>query len=285
MCRKRALAATAQMLPPLLMASALLIAGPALAWGSKPTPAASAATPPAQSKAAATVKTADQPTSGAAADAKPKASPDVRAQAERLDPLSRAAFWASQVDADPKDAEAGVKLSSALRQIGRYPEAYDAAQAVLVQHPDNIEALLETARAALAGNEGFYAIEPARKALAASPKDWRAASLLAVALEQASRPVEALEAHRKALQIAPENALVLSNAAMFYASQGDKPQAETLLRKAAALPGANLQVRQNLALILGLQGKMAEAEQIERQNLPPQMAEANLDYMRSANAR
>ena len=133
MCRKRALAATAQLVPALMLVSALLSAHPALAWGSKP-----AAAP------AATAPDAVKPP-----ESKPKASPEVRAQAERLDPLSRAAFWTSQVDADAKDAEAGVKLASALRGIERYAEAYSAAQSVLVLQPNHVDALLETARAAL----------------------------------------------------------------------------------------------------------------------------------------
>ncbi len=270
MCRKRALAATAQMLTPNLLivglaTAAVLAASPALASG------ATAQTPsPALAKAAPT------PT---------KASPEVRAEADRLEPLTRAAFWASQVDADPKEAEAGIKLAGALRALGRYPEAVQAAEAVLAQQPQNVEALLERARDAVAQGQGFYAIEPARKALQIAPNDWRAATLLAVAMDQALRPDEALEAHRKAMGIAPDNAVVLSNAAMFYAAQGDKAQAETLLRKAVAEPGATLQVRQNLALVLGLQGKLAEAEKIEREDLPPQMAQANLDYFKAVGAR
>lgn len=276
MCRKRALAATAQMLTPhrltvILAAGALLAASPALA---KPKPADAAAVP-AKGNAAAP-----------AADATPKkAPPEARAQAERLEPLARAAFWASQVDADPKDPEAGVKLAASLRALGRYQEASAAADAVLVLQPKNVEAMLEKARIVIAQGQGFYAIEPTRKAIEIAPKDWRPATLLAVALDQAQRPADALEAHRKAMQIAPDNAVVLSNAAMFYAAQGDKAQAETLLRKAAARPDATLQVRQNLALVLGLQGKLAEAEQIERENLPPQMAQANLDYFKAASQR
>jgi Flp pilus assembly protein TadD len=281
MCRKRALAATVQMLAFGLAAGALLAASPALAWGSKPAVApAPTAAAPAQSPAQTGATRA-----AATQAAKPKASPEVRAQAERLEPLARAAFWASQVDADPKDAEAGVKLSAALRALGRYEEAAAAAQAVLVLQPQNLEALLEKARTALASGQGFYAIEPTRKALDIAPKDWRAATLLAVALDQAQRPVDAMEAHRKALQLAPDNAVVLSNAAMFYAAQGDRQRAETLLRKAVARPDASLKVRQNLALVLGLQGKLAEAEQIERENLPPQMAQANLDYLKAVSAR
>jgi Flp pilus assembly protein TadD len=277
MCRKRALAATAQMLTPSLLivgvaATAVLAASPALAFGAKPAaPAAAAPT--------------SAPAQGQAAPAPPKASPETRAAADRLEPLARAAFWASQVDADPRDAEAGIKLTSALRTLGRYDEAVQAIDAVLVLQPQNIEALLERARVAVARGQGFYAIDPARQAMQIAPKDWRAATLLAVAMDQAQRPDEALAAHRKAMELAPDNAVVLSNAAMFYAAQGDKAEAETLLRKAVAEPDATLQVRQNLALVLGLQGKLAEAEKIEREDLPPQMAQANLDYFKAAGPR
>jgi Flp pilus assembly protein TadD len=209
----------------------------------------------------------------------------VRAEAERLEPLARAAFWASQVDADPKDAEAGIRLAASLRALGRFNESAQAADKVLVLQPQNEDALLEKARTAVAAGQGFYAIEPSRKALQIAPKDWRAATLLAVALDQSQRPDDALAAHKKAMEMAPDNAVVLSNAAMFYAVQGDNAQAEALLRKAVAAPDATLQVRQNLALVLGLQGKLAEAEKIEREDLPPQMAQANLDYFKAVSAR
>jgi Flp pilus assembly protein TadD len=259
MCRKLALAATA-----LIIAPVMLGASPALAWGLGKPAAAASAQPAAQPPAPA------------------KASAQERAGAERLDPLSRAAFWASQVNADPRDADAGIKLASALRALGRYNEAFDAAQQVLLLQPDNVEALLETARITVSDGQGFFAVEPARKAMALAPRDWRAASLLAVGLAQAGRTAEAKAAHAQALALAPDNPTVLSNAAMFQASQGDRAKAETLLRKAAAEPGASLQVRQNLALVLGLEGKLDEAEQIQRQDLPPKMADNNLAYLRAA---
>ena len=264
MCRKLALAATALMIAPVL-----LTAPPARAWGlGKPAAAASAQS---ANKAPA------QPPAPA------KASAQERAGAERLDPLSRAAFWASQVNADPRDADAGVRLAASLRALGRYNEAFDAAQSVLLQQPDNVEALLETARITVSDGQGFFAVEPARRALALAPKDWRGASLLAVGLAQAGRTAEAKAAHAQALALAPENPIALSNAALFQASQGDKAGAETLLRKAVAEPGSSLQVRQNLALVLGLEGKLDEAEQIQRQDLPPQMANNNLAYLKAAS--
>ncbi|MDB5460040.1 MAG: pilus assembly protein TadD, partial [Caulobacteraceae bacterium] len=188
------------------------------------------------------------------------------------------------VSADPKDAAAGIKLTAALRALGRFQEAYDAAGKVLVLQPNNIDALLEQARVAIADSQGFFAVAPARKVQALAPRDWRGPALLAVGLEQAGRIPEAVAAHRQALALAPDNPTVLSNAAMFYAAQGDKAQAETLLRKAVGQPDAGVQVRQNLAIVLGLEGKLDEAEQLQRQDLPPQVVANNLAYLRAAAA-
>ena len=68
------------------------------------------------------------------------------------------------------------------------------------------------------------------------------------------------------------------------AGRGQKDQAETLLRRAVANPSAGARERQNLALILGLQGKIGEAERLLRQDLPPEIAEANLTYLRGGSA-
>ncbi|HEX4096380.1 MAG TPA: tetratricopeptide repeat protein [Caulobacteraceae bacterium] len=226
------------------------------------------------------------PAGGAqAAPAAPrKATPEERAEAERLEPLARAAFWANEVDIDPKDPVAGVRLASALRALGRNDEAANAAEGVLIVDPNNRDALLESARAHLAAGQGFYAIDPLNKLHAAEPKDWRYVSLLGVAYEQVSRTADAEAAWRQALQMSPDNPAILSNLAMHYAARGESSEAEQLLRKAAARPDATVQIRQNLALILGLEGKLAEAEELERQDLPPEQADANLAYLKAASS-
>jgi len=259
MCRKLALAATALM--------ALTAASPALAWGKKPAPVAAPATSGSD---------ASDPNKPA------KATLQERQAADRMEPLARAAFWAAQFNLDPKDTDAGLHLSAAMRAMGRYEEANDVVQQLLVTSPDNVDALLESARVAVASGQGFFAVAPAQKAMALAPTDWRAPSLLAVGLAQIGRTAEALQATRKAMAMAPDNPTVLSNAAMFYASQGDRAQAETLLRKAILAPGAGVQVHQNLALVLGLEGKFDEAEQIQREDLPPQMAANNMAYLKNA---
>ena len=271
MSRKRALAATVPAL-----ALALLAAGPSEAGlfkrGKKP------------EAAEAKAKPGDGRADAAKAPAPRKATAEERAMAQRLDPLARAAFWSREFDLDPRDLEAGVALSTALRAMGRDAEAADAAERVLAVKPDHLEGLLEAARAKIGQNEGFYAIEPARKAMTLAPSDWRAPSLLGVAYQQAGRLPEARQAWEKALSLSPENPAVLSNLALADAGEGRYAAAEGLLRRAAARPGAGLKVRQNLALVLGLQGKLAEAERLIREDLPPEAAKAQIAWLQSAAA-
>ena len=140
MCRKRAILAT--VLGPALL---LAVSGPVTAWaGDKPAPAAAAA-----------------PT---AEPAPRKATPAQRAEVMRADPLTRMAFWSAEADRDGRDVEAAVGLSQALRALGRYDEAADAADRILIVAPDSYDALMEVARANIARGQGFYAIEPGRKA-------------------------------------------------------------------------------------------------------------------------
>ena len=212
------------------------------------------------------------------------ATPAERQMAARLDPLAQVAFWSREMQVDPTDAEAGVNLAAGLRTLGRYDEASVIAQQVLVTHPNNVEALLEDARAKIGGGKPFYAIQPLIQAKAAAPADWRPATLLGVAYEQTQQPDQAQAAFLAALQISPDSPAALTNYALFLAGRGQKDQAETLMRRAVANPSAGARERQNLALILGLQGKIGEAERLLRQDLPPEIAEANLAYLRNASA-
>jgi len=209
-----------------------------------------------------------------------KASPDQRAAAQKLDPLSRAAFWQHEIGLDPGDVEAGVGLSAALRGLGKFDEAADTADRMAMIAPKNEEAQLESARTHIGAGHGFYAIAPLKQAQALAPKDWRPVSLMGVALEQDERPDDAVAAYNQALKLSPHNPAVLSNLALFYATHGDTAQAEALLREAVAQPAATPQERQNLALVLGLEGKSAEAERLMRQDLPPEAADANLAYFK-----
>jgi Flp pilus assembly protein TadD len=278
MCRKLAFAATA------LIGASLALSAAAAPSSMKVT---SETSTPLAGPLASPAASANANPSASAKPATPaprrKASLQERADAERLQPLARAAFWAREVDVDPTDQVAGVRLAAALRALGQYPEAATNAERVLVMAPDNVDALMEQARAYVAQGQGFYAIAPAEHVRRLQPKDWRPVSLLGIAYAQVKRHDDAMTAWSQALELSPDNPAVLSNMAMELAAQGDAPQAETLLRRAAAQPNASLQVRQDLTLVLGLQGKLAEAEHLLRIDLPPDQADADLAYLKAVS--
>ena len=215
-----------------------------------------------------------------AATPRQPASAEVRAAYDRSDALSRSVFWTDQADIDPRDPVAGVRAAQALRDLGRYDQAAETAQGVLVIQPGNVDAMLEVGRAHLARGQAFYGVAALEQARTARPGDWQVWSLLGTAYEQVRRPDDARAAWAQALAISPDNPAVLTNMAMSAMTKGDAASAEPLLRRAAAQPGASLKVRLNLAMVLGLTGKMAEAEQILRRDLPPEAADANLQWLR-----
>ena len=226
---------------------------------------------------------ASAPATPKAAAFKPAGKAEIEA-ALRADPLQQSVFFNDQFEHNPTDAKMGLYLSNALRALGRYPEAADIAHRVLLFAPDNSDILLAAARAHIADNNAFFAIDPLQHVIELKPKDWQAYSLLGVAYDQTKRPDEAQTTWNQALAISPNNPAVLTNMAMAKVTRGDFSGAEPLLRTAVAQPGVTVQIRQNLALVLGLEGKMPEAENLLRRDLPPQQADAALAWLQQAVA-
>lgn len=226
-----------------------------------------------------------QPAPAAAAPARTPATAEVRAAYDRADPLSRSVFWTEQAEIDPLDPIAGVRAAQALRELGRYDQAADMAQRVLMVQPGNYEAMLEAGRGHIARGQAFYGIQALEQARDARPDDWRPWSLLGTAYEQVRRPDDARTAWVQALTLSPDNPDVLTNMAISAMARGDNAAAEPLLRRAADQPGASLKVKLNLAMALGLNGKIGEAEQILRRALPPEQADQNLEWLRARGAQ
>ncbi|MGV9009120.1 tetratricopeptide repeat protein [Brevundimonas sp.] len=217
----------------------------------------------------------------APASARQLATAQERAAYDRSDALSRQVFWSDQADINPMDPEAGVKAAQALRDLGRFDQAAEMAQRVLLVQPANVDAMLESGRAHIARGQAFYGIADLEKARDSRPNDWRSWSLLGTAYEQVRRPDDARAAWAQALALSPDNPDVLTNMAVASMTRGDTLAAEPLLRRAVAQPSASLKVRLNLALVLGLNGNMAEAEQMLRRDLPPEAADRNLAWLRA----
>ena len=100
-------------------------------------------------------------------------------------------------------------------------------------------------------------------------------------MDQTNRSNEARQLYKKALTFRPNEPSVLSNLGMSYLLEGKLSEAENYLRQASTQPGADSRVRQNLALVVGLQGRFDEAREIALIDSTPEMAEANLDYIRN----
>ncbi|WP_262422339.1 tetratricopeptide repeat protein [Brevundimonas denitrificans] len=186
-----------------------------------------------------------------AAPAPTTATAEQRAAYDRADPLARSVFWGREVEVNPNDPVAGVRLAQALRELGRHDRAAEAAQGVLMVQPGNVEAMLEVGRAHIARGQAFYGVAALEQARDAAPNDWRPLSLLGVAYQQVRRPADAQAAWTAALTLSPENPTVLSNMAMAMVAGGDSAGAEPLLRRAVAQPGASLQMRQIWPLCSG----------------------------------
>jgi Flp pilus assembly protein TadD len=224
------------------------------------------------------------PQTAAAPAAPAPATAEQRVAIERQDALTRSVFWNRERDINPADPVAGVKMAGALRELGQFDQAADAAQGVLAAQPDNYEAMLEFGRDQIARGQGFYGIAALEKARAIAPGDWRPLSLLGVAYTQVRRADDARAAWNEGLQLSADNPEILTNAAVALMTDGNLPGAEGLLRRAVAQPNATIKMRLNLALVLGLQGKTPEAEQIIRRDLPPEQADRNLQWLRDKSA-
>lgn len=197
-----------------------------------------------------------------------------------LDPIAGAAFWGSRYDKNPTDAEAAVRYSMALRKIGSVDESVSVMTKAVGRHPDNADINLETGRALIEGERAFEAIRYIEIALETKKGDWRALSAYGVALDQIGEHAEARQKYDAALLAHPNAVSVMSNKGLSYAMSGDLNAAVAVLRAAATDRKADTRVRQNLALVLALKGEMREAERLARSDLPPQIADQNVQYYR-----
>jgi Flp pilus assembly protein TadD len=199
----------------------------------------------------------------------------------REDMLTQMAFWAGEYQTFPNDLEAAQKFSEALRKGGRTDRAAQIAGEALNRFPDDRPLLTTYGLAQIAANQPQEALRPLALVAQAEPQNWRVRSALGAALDQLGRFDEARRAYQEALAVRPDDPGVLTNLGVSHLMAGEPADAEAILRQASALPGAPPEARQNLAIAIALQGRFDEAEQLERIDLPPGVASANVAYLRS----
>ncbi|MFO1088614.1 MAG: tetratricopeptide repeat protein [Hyphomicrobiales bacterium] len=185
-------------------------------------------------------------------------------------------------EADQNNVKKGLAYAGELMALDQDQQALQVVTQIASNNPDNMELAAYYGKILIQSGELAEGEKQLQKVIASGKADWKVYSALGSALDQQGRYDDARKAYQQALSERPNEISVLNNLGMSYALSGDLKQAEQVLQKASDLPGgaANPRLRQNLALVVGLQGRYDEAQQIASRDLPPEQAQANVEYLR-----
>jgi Flp pilus assembly protein TadD len=181
----------------------------------------------------------------------------------------------------PDDKTITLALARNLRFSGNPQKAIAVINSsAAAQSPDALM-LLELGKDYLAADQLNLAKPTLERAKAAAPLNWEILSSLGVVYDYDGQYQEAQQQYDAALFLEPENPVVLNNKALSLAQAGKLDEAVDTMQQAINQPSASAQTRQNLALLMALKGDADAAERLARKDLPPAVAEANIEYYRS----
>ncbi len=188
--------------------------------------------------------------------------------------------WGERYRANPRDAEAAIRYSQALRATDQREQAVAVLEQAAIHNPDDRAVLGAYGRALADVGRFDQALDVLSRAHTPDQPDWKILSVQGAVLDQLGRHADAQRYYANALKIQPNDPGVLTNLGLSYALTKDLKIAEATLRRAVAQPGADIKSRQNLALVLGLQGRFVEAEALARADLPPEEAANSVAELR-----
>jgi Flp pilus assembly protein TadD len=181
----------------------------------------------------------------------------------------------------PEDKAITLALARNLRFAGNPQQAIAVINSTTGgQSPDALM-LLELGKDYLAADQLNLAKPTLERAKTAAPLNWEVLSSLGVVYDYEGQYSLAQQQYDAALFLDPDNPTVLNNKALSLAQEGRLDDAVKTMQTATDQPSASAQARQNLALLMALKGDAAAAERLARKDLPPAVAEANIEYYRS----
>ena len=193
--------------------------------------------------------------------------------------------WSARYGANPNDKAAALNYAAGLRAAGRYAQAVAILETTAIHNPNDVtvlgaygKALADVGRLQEAARVLANAQNPQRP-------DWSILSAQGAVADQLGDHAQAQAFYTTALKIQPGEPSVMSNLGLSYALSKQLDKAEAILRQASADARADARVRQNFALVLALRGKFAEAEKVDRVDLPPDQATANVNAIRKMIAQ
>jgi Flp pilus assembly protein TadD len=193
--------------------------------------------------------------------------------------------WGRRYDANRADKNTALTYAKALHALGQNTQAVAVLQGLAIQNPEDMQVLAAYGKALADAGQLKEAGDILTRAHTPERPNWSVLSTQGSIADQLGEHEAARGYYETALKIRPNDPAVLSNLGLSYALSRQLPKAEETLRLAASQPGADERVRQNLALVLGLQGKFAEAEDLQRQDLSPEDAAANIAAIREMIAQ
>lgn len=193
--------------------------------------------------------------------------------------------WGRRYDANRADKNTALTYARSLHALGQNTQAVAVLQGLAIQNPEDMQVLSAYGKALADAGQLKQAADILTRAHTPERPDWSVLSTQGSIADQLGDHDAARGYYDTALKIHPNDPGVLSNLGLSYALSQQLPKAEETLRLAASQPDADERVRQNLALVLGLQGKFSEAEELQRQDLSPEDASANIASIRQMIAQ
>jgi len=181
----------------------------------------------------------------------------------------------------PQDKQITLALARNLRFAGNPQQAIAVLNSTTAGQSLDALTLLELGKDYLAADQLNLAKPTLERAKGAAPLNWEILSSLGVVHDYEGNYEQAQLQYDAALFLDPENPTVLNNKALSLAQQGRLDEAVTTMKIATDQPSASAQARQNLALLMALKGDAGAAERLARKDLPPAVAEANIEYYKS----
>lgn len=181
----------------------------------------------------------------------------------------------------PDDKTITLALARNLRFAGKPQQAIAVINSTTAGQAPDAMTLLELGKDYLAADQLNLAKPTLERAKAAAPLNWEILSSLGVVYDYDGQYQQAQQQYDAALFLDPENPTVLNNKALSLAQEGKLDEAVDTMQLAINQPSASAQTRQNLALLMALKGDAAAAERLARKDLPPAVAEANIEYYKS----
>jgi len=192
-----------------------------------------------------------------------------------------AQHYAALHNKHPQDKAITLALARNLRFAGNPQQAIAVLNSATATQAPDAMTLLELGKDYLAADQLNLAKPTLERAKAAAPLNWEVLSSLGVVYDYEGHYSQAQQQYDAALFLDPDNPTILNNKALSLAQEGRLDEAVTIMKAATDQPSASAQARQNLALLMALKGDAEAAERLARKDLPPAVAEANIEYYRS----